>query len=118
MTRDLPIDVILNGAPLNGVPVDGVTFVLNLLAERYGQLGEELRLKAVKEFMDFDRRNHESIDELLTRFEVTRERATEVGAFRMSYEGISYILLRAIRVNDPQFIMLTQPTNGRLPNDE
>ena len=28
------------------------------------------------------------------------------------------MLLRACRVNDQQFLMLTQPTNGRLPNNE
>ena len=118
LTRDLPINIIMNGAPLNGIQVDPVTYIMNVLAERYAQLGEELRLKAIKEFMDFDRKNHESIDDLLTRFEIVRNRATEVGNFDMSYEGISYMLLRSCRVSDQQFLMLTQPTNGRLPNDE
>ena len=68
LTRDLPIGVIMNGAQLNGVQVDGVTYIMNVLAERYGQLGEELRLKVIKEFMDFDRKQNESIDDLLTRF--------------------------------------------------
>ena len=68
--------------------------------------------------MDFDTKHNECIDDVLTLFEVTRERAREVGNFNMSYEGISYMLLRACRVNDQQFIMLTQPTDGRLPNDE
>lgn len=118
LTRDLPMQVIMNGALLNGVQVDGVTYIMNILAERYGQLGEELRLKVIKEFMDFDRKPHESIDDLLTRFEVVRNRATELGNFDMSFEGISYMLLRSTRVTDQQFLMLTQPTNGRLPNDE
>ena len=118
LTRELPVNVIMNGAPLNGNQVDGMTYVMNLLAERYGQLGEELRLKVIKEFMDFDRKHHENIDELLTRFEIVRSRANDLGNFNMSYEGISYMLLRACKVNDQQFIMLTQPTQGRLPNNE
>jgi len=118
LTRDLPMNVIMNGALLNGVQVDGVTYIMNVLAERYGQLGEELRLKVIREFMDFDRKQQENIDDLLTRFEVVRHRATDIGNFDMSFEGISYMLLRACRVTDQQFIMLTQPTNGRLPNAE
>ena len=39
LTRDLPDDIILNGAQLNGVQVDGVTYIMHLLAERYFQLG-------------------------------------------------------------------------------
>ena len=36
----------------------------------------------------------------------------------MSYEGIAYMLLRSCRTSDQQFVMLTQPTNGRLPTTE
>ena len=116
LTRDLPVNVIMNGALLNGIQVDAVTYIMNLLAERYGQLGEELRLKVIKEFMDFDWKSHESIDELLTRFEIVRNRAMEMCNFNMSFEGISYMLLRSCRVTDQQFLMLTQPTNGRMMN--
>jgi hypothetical protein len=68
--------------------------------------------------MDFDRKHHESIDDLLTRFEIVKTRATELGNFDMSIEGVTYMLLRACRVSDQQFIMLTQPTGGLLPNTE
>ena len=68
--------------------------------------------------MDFDRKHHESIDELLTSFEIVRNRAVENSNFAMNFECTSYMLLRACRVTDQQFLMLTQPTNGRLPNNE
>jgi hypothetical protein len=110
--------VVTNGAVLNGNQVDGVTYILHRLGERFGQLGEEQRLKAMRDFMDFDRKPYETIDELLTRFEVLRNRSREVADFEMNFEGISFMLLRSCRVSDQQFIMLTQPTNGRLPNDE
>ena len=45
LTRDLPVNVIMNGALLNGIQVDAATYIMNVLAERYGQLDEELRLK-------------------------------------------------------------------------
>ncbi len=68
--------------------------------------------------MDFDRKPNETIDDLFTRFEITRHRATDQGNFDMSFEGISYMLLRSCRTSDQQFVMLTQPTNGRLPTTE
>ena len=37
-TRDLPVNIIMNGAVLNGINVDPVTYIMNILAERYGQL--------------------------------------------------------------------------------
>ena len=66
---------------------------MNILAECYGQLGEELRLKVIKEFLDFDGKHHESIDDLVTRFEIVKTLATELRNFDMSTEGISYMLL-------------------------
>ena len=80
LTQELPDDIILRGGVINGHQVDGVTYIMNLLAERYAQLGEEVRLKAITDIMTFDRRPHERIDDLLTRFEVTRQRAQENGS--------------------------------------
>ena len=118
LTRDIPDNIILRGAIVNGTQVDGVTYIMNVLAERYGQLGEESRLKAIKELMDFDRHHNEKIDDLITRFEITRNRARHGGQFVMSYEGLTYKLLRACRVNEHQFMNLLLPTNGRMPTTE
>ncbi|MFM7853595.1 MAG: hypothetical protein ACKO96_17155, partial [Flammeovirgaceae bacterium] len=79
--------------------VDGFSFIISVLSERYGPIGEEQRLKVAKEPMDFDRRPHEKIDDLVTRFDLIRNRAREVGNFQMSIDLLSYMLLRACRVN-------------------
>ena len=118
LTRDLPDNIILQGGMLNGVRVDGVTYIMNLLGERYGQLGEESRLRAIKDLMEFDRKPHERIDDLITRFEVTRQRAAEGGNLVMSVEGLTYKLLRACQVSDHQFMNLLLPTQGRLPQTD
>ena len=55
---------------------------------------------------------------MLSRFAVTRQRAEENGAFALSVEGLSWMLLKACRVNDQQFLTLLQPTNGRFPRNE
>jgi len=58
----------------------------------------------------------------MTRFEVLRNRALEIADFEMNFEmnlkRVSFMLLRACRVTDQQFIQLTRPTQGRLPADE
>jgi hypothetical protein len=118
LTRDLPDNIILQGGMLNGVRVDGMTYIMNLLGERYGQLGEESRLRAIKDLMEFDRRPQERIDDLITRFEVTRQRAAEGGNLVMSVEGLTYKLLRACKVSDHQFMNLLLPTQGRLPQTD
>jgi len=48
--------IVIHGDLLNGNQVDGVTYIIHLLGERFGQLGEEQRLKAMRDFMDFDRK--------------------------------------------------------------
>ena len=58
-TRDLPDNIILQGGMLNGIRVDGMTYIMNLLGERYGQSGEESRLRAIKDLMEFDRKPRE-----------------------------------------------------------
>jgi hypothetical protein len=103
---------------LNGQRVDGMTYIMNLLGERYGQLGEESRLRAIKDLMEFDRRPQERIDDLITRFEVTRQRAAEGGNLVMSVEGLTYKLLRSCKVSDHQFMNLLLPTQGRLPQTD
>ena len=118
LTRDLPDNIILQGGMLNGIRVDGMTYIMNLLGERYGQLGEESRLRAIKDLMEFDRRPQERIDDLITRFEVTRQRAAEGGNLVMSVEGLTYKLLRACKVSDHQFMNLLLPTQGRLPQTD
>ena len=118
LTRDMPDDIVLRGIMINGQRVDGMTYIMNILAERYAQLGEETRLKAIRELMEFDKRNNEKIDDLITRFEILRWRAAENGGFVMSVEGLSYMLMKSCRVNDQQFIQLLQPTQGRFPRND
>ena len=118
LTRDLPMEVITQGAILNGRQVDGVTYIIHMLAERYAQLGEETRLKAITDMMMFHRRHRESTDELLTRFEITRHRAHDGGGFNMGIEGLTWLLLKACQVNETQLLDLLRPTNGRFPTTE
>jgi hypothetical protein len=95
LTRDLPLEVITRGTMLNGGEVDGVTYIIHMLAERYAQLGEETRLKTITDMMRFSRRHRETTDELLTRFEITRHRAHDGGGFNMGGHRRTYMVIVA-----------------------
>ena len=118
LTREIPIEIILNGADVNGRRVDPVTYILTMLADRYAQLGEEARLKAMSEIFEFHRRGNERIDDLLARFSTVQQRAQGQGMVALPYESLSWILLRACQPNDQQLLMLLQGFGGRYPNNE
>ena len=106
LVRSLPPQAIIAGGVINGTQVDPMTFLMHALSERYSQLGEETRLSAITELMNFARRGRERIDDLITRFDTIRQRANQEGQMTMSVQGLSWILLRACQVNDTQLMTL------------
>ena len=110
---------VFNGGDIKGVHVDPVTLLIHGLALRFAPLDEEGRLRAANELLSFVRRPGETIDALVSRFEVIRVRArTEGGGAQMSVESMSLLVLRACGVNQQQFMQLTQPWQNRLPSTE
>ena len=62
---------------------------------------------------------HARIDELQSRFRVLRHRAQTQGAgMAMSWEGYSWLMLKACGVGPAQLILILQPLQQRLPNNE
>ena len=119
LVRNMSYDQIANGGMIGGVQQDPVTFLVAQLATNYAPLGEETRLTAMTELMQFRKNQGETIDNLITRFLSTKHRA-EVGGVNMvlSVEGYSWILLRACGVTQQQLLSLLQPTNSRFPNTD
>ena len=119
LMRNLSLAEITQGGTINGVHVDPVTYLLSHLAAQYAPLGEESRLQAISELMQFTRQDGERIDALLARFLTLRVRATQGGAgMAMSWEGYSWLLTRACHVSQHQLLSLLQPFQGRFPADE
>ena len=90
---------------------------MHSLAERWGQLGEEERTAAVQALMNFNRLPQEHIDNLLTRFDILRNRAQQAGQLMIGYEGLSFLLLRACAVSDIQLTMILQHHNMACPTN-
>ena len=72
----------------------------------------------MNEFMNFKRRDIERINELLTRFETFHSKAVSEGGFQMSYEGLSFMLMKIIAPTDAQLIQILAPFNSNFPTTE
>ena len=115
----VPPQALINGGLINGVAVDPMTFLMHSLSERYSPLGEETRIAAMADLMNFQRQGQERIDDLITRFDITRQRSQNDGGMGLNVQGCSFLLLKACRVNDQQLLQLLQPFQGVYPaNDQ
>ena len=119
LVRNLSYQEITTGGILNGMAVDPVTYLTTQLAMHFAPWGEEVRLTAMSELMNFHRMPHESTDALLSRFLTLRHKAQQNGAgLTMTWEGYSWLLLRACGANAGQLINILQPFQGRFPSSE
>ena len=82
-----PNEIMNGGIPDGGVQLDPLSYLVVGLHARFVPLGEETRLQAMAELLNFGRRNGEGINQVLTRYEIVRQRACTEGLFVMSTEG-------------------------------
>ena len=120
MGLSLSYNDITQGTIVNGIPVDPVTNLLSQLAAAFAPLGEEARIQAMSEIMSFHRQNpQETTDALIQRFKMLKCRAAQGNAgINMTWEGYSWLLLKAVGLNQNTLIQLLQPTMGSMPNTE
>ncbi|CAE7203568.1 RE1 [Symbiodinium sp. CCMP2592] len=118
LARQLTPQEVYNGGIVNGQALDPVSFLLHGLSARFAPLDEENRLRAAQDLLSFSRRQGESVDALISRFDITRQLARQEGGGAVSTDTAALILLRACGVNSEQFQTLTQPFGLRLPNTE
>ncbi|CAE7741630.1 unnamed protein product [Symbiodinium microadriaticum] len=118
LARTLTPGELYNGGVINGQALDPVSFLLHGLSSRFAPLDEENRLRAAQDLLSFARRQGESIDALISRFDITRELARREGGGAVAIETAALILLRACGVSSEQFQTLTQPFGLRLPAND
>ena len=112
------LEEIVQSGVRNGVAMDPVTYLLSALHVRFAALEEETRLTSMTEMLAFSRRSGESINALLARYEVVRQRAFTEGNFVMSVEGCALQLLRACHIQPQHLLVLLQPFGGKLPTTD
>ena len=118
MLRFLSYEEKTQGELFNGVQADAVTYLIIRLGSRSTPLGEEQRLAATNQIMNFDRLPGESTDALLTRFMMLLHQAQVGGRLQMNWGSYAHFLIRACRVNPQQLISLLQPCNRQPPTNE
>ena len=118
MARTITPQEIIQGGVVNGVQLDPVSYIIHGLHTRFAQLGEESRLVAMTEMMSFHRLPNESINDVLTRYEVVRQRARNEGQFVMTIEGCALQLLRTCGVSTQQFMQVIANFGNRLPTTD
>ena len=118
VARTLTPNEVYAGGFVNGQQVDPITYLLHGLSQRFAPLDDELRLRATQDLLGFSRRGNETVDALISRFEIVRQRARIEGGGAVSIETASLMLLKAVGVSPEQFQSLTQPFGLRLPNTE
>ena len=119
LARTLTPNEIMNGGiSPTGVQLDPLSYLVVGLHSRFAPLGEETRLQAMTDLLSFGRRGGEGINQVLTRYEIVRQRARTEGLFVMSTEGCALQLLRACGVSTNQMMQLLQPFNTNLPANE
>ena len=106
LSRQTPPQAVVSGGLINGVQVDPLTYVMHALQERFGNLGEEIRVQSFTELMSFRRKGNGPVDPLLVPFDSIRSRAAEQGGAVVGVQGVAWILLRAIGITDQQLIQL------------
>ena len=120
LVRELPPDQLANGLidPQTGNQITGLMLLVRTLAQRYAPLEGELSTRAVSDFLNFSRTPGESIDALLVRFDVLRNRAQVRGGLGVNASGLSWLLLKALNLNADLVDRLLQPLGGNLPQDD
>ena len=86
---------ITQGAMVNGIQVDPVTSLPSQPAAAFAPLGEEARIQAMSETMNFHRLSaQETTDALIQRFRMLKWRGAQRNAgINMTWEGYTWLLL-------------------------
>ena len=106
------------GGVINGVQLDPLTYIVERLRERFAPLDTETRMNAMTELIAFQRRPNETIDSLITRFDLVRHRAVIDSNFVMPAEFNALQFLRCIDIQQADLMQLLAPLGHRLPNTE
>jgi hypothetical protein len=124
LARELDQNIVVNGVvtgrdPQTGQQLrrEGHACLLEELRNRFGTLVQEQQIASISEFFHFRRKPNESIDEAITRFDITRGRARRDAGLTINEPGVAWIILNSLRVNSAMWPLLLAPFNGNLPSD-
>eukprot|EP00971_Amphidinium_carterae_P338939 6476497-Amphidinium_carterae.1 len=86
LARELTPQELMHGGVVNGQHLDPVSYLVHALTARFAPLEDETRLRSTSALLGFTRNRGESIDSVLTRFELVRMRAQQEGGGALGLE--------------------------------
>ena len=120
LIREIPPEQLRDGFfdPQTQQQLTGLMVLVQHLARRYAPMEQEVSTKAISELLNFVRLPHESVDELLVRFDILRNRAQIRGGLGINIQGLSWMLLRSLQVGPEEWDKFLHFNGGQLPNDQ
>ena len=122
LIRDIPPEQLRDGwidpQTQQHIKITGLMVLVQHLARRYAPMEQETSTKAISELLNFVRLPHETIDELLVRFDILRNRAQVRGGLGINIQGLSWMLLRALQMGPEDWDKFLQVNGGQLPNNQ
>ena len=120
MVRDVDPAVLRNGRtdPLTGVQTaTGLEVLIEGLWHRHGQFEIETATSAIIELLQFRRRQNESVDESLSRFETLRRATRDVNGFELPIPVVSWLALEAMEIPKPMWPLCAGTIPQHLPRE-
>ena len=104
--------------PMTGQQLTGLMLLVTVLARRYAPLEAENTTKSIAEFLAFRRQPGETIDSLLVRFDILRNRAHARAGFAINLTGLTWLLLQSLGLGAEQWDRLLAPMGGQMPQND
>ena len=103
---------------MTGQQLTGLMLLVTVLARRYAPLEAENTTKSIAEFLAFRRQPGETIDSLLVRFDILRNRAHARAGFAINLTGLTWLLLQSLGLGAEQWDRLLAPMGGQMPQND
>ena len=104
--------------PMTGQQLTGLMLLVTVLACRYAPLEAENTTKSIAEFLSFRRQPGETIDSLLVRFDILRNRAQNRAGFAVNLTGLTWLLLQSLGLGVEAWDRLLAPLGGQMPQND
>eukprot|EP00435_Cladocopium_sp_Y103_P048882 s594_g14.t1 len=104
--------------PVTGQQLTGLMLLVTVLARRYAPLEAENTTKSIAEFLAFRRQPGETIDSLLVRFDILRNRAQNRAGFAVNLTGLTWLLLQSLGLSAESWDRLLAPLGGQMPQTD
>lgn len=122
LAREMDLQVLANGIDVldggnNMVHLSGIQFLLRQLKRRYAPLDQEIQITAIADIWHFKRRQGESTDECLSRFDLALNEAEVNGQVQFVEVLRAWMIMNILAIPKNHWALLLAPTQGALPNN-